>query len=70
MGRRRKMKSIEVKINIPEETYFAFERRLTNDFRNKPEYGIRSQLITALIIKWLEATSPTSPIVVPQETTQ
>lgn len=59
MGRRRKMKSVEVKINIPEETYFAFERRLTNDFRNKPEYGIRSQLITALIIRWLEQNTET-----------
>lgn len=54
MGRRRKGRTVEVKALIPEEIYFRFERRLTNDFANKPEYGLRSQLITQLIVKWLD----------------
>lgn len=53
MGRRRKTPTQEIKVLIPEEVYFAFERELTNDFTNKPEYGARSQLITTLIINWL-----------------
>jgi hypothetical protein len=54
MGVRRKGKSVEMKLLIPEETYFRFERRLTSDFTKKPEYGRRSQIITALILSWLE----------------
>lgn len=56
MGRRRKGKSIEMKILLPEEVYFQLEKQLTNGFNNKPIYGLRSQLVTALIIKWLEQT--------------
>lgn len=57
MGRRRKGKSIEMKILLPEDIYFQLESRLTNNFNKKPIYGLRSQLITALILKWLQQTT-------------
>lgn len=53
MGRRRSTPTVEIKVLIPEEIYFKFERALTNDFKNKPEYGLRSQIITTLIQNWL-----------------
>lgn len=53
MGRRRKGRSVEVKILIPEFTYLQFERELTLNFKTKPEYGVRSQVITLLIQAWL-----------------
>lgn len=53
MGRRRKGNSYSMKVNIPEATYHEFERALTANFSNKPEYGLRSQIITTLINEWL-----------------
>lgn len=54
MGRRRKGKSVEIKLLIPEQLYFEFEKALTGNFTKKPDYGIRSQLISALIQRWLK----------------
>lgn len=56
MGIRRKGKSVEVKLLIPEMVYLEFEKALTNNFSSKPVYGMRSQIITSLIQKWLEET--------------
>jgi len=55
MGRRRKGKAVEIKLLIPEKIYFEFEKELTNNFKDKPVYGARSQLVTSLIIRWIEA---------------
>lgn len=75
MGRRRKGRSVEVKLLIPEFTYLQFERELTLNFKTKPEYGVRSQVITRLIQDWLatreaernQATEPNEqPLPTPQ----
>lgn len=44
-----------MKLLIPEMIYLEFEKELTNNFADKPVYGARSQLITALITRWIEA---------------
>lgn len=57
--------SRELKVNIPEEVYFRLEEKLTSRFTKKPIYGQRSQLITALIVEWLnkiEAQKETSNV--------
>lgn len=53
MGRRRKGKSVEVKLLIPELTYLQFEREICSGFAHKPQYGVRSQVITRLIQDWI-----------------
>lgn len=58
MGRRRKGKSVEIKLLIPEQVYFRFEKALTNNFTSKPVYGMRSQVITTLILRWLDSLQP------------
>ena len=55
MGIRRKGKSVEMKVLIPEQIYLAFERELTNNFTSKPVYGVRSQIITDLIVSWIDS---------------
>ena len=61
MGRRRKGKSVEVKLLIPESVYFRFERAITSGFKKAPEYGVRSQVITQLITRWLDSIEKPSP---------
>ena len=64
MGRRRKGKSVEVKLLIPEVVYLELEKALTNNFSSRPVYGMRSQLITYLIQQWLkEDKTPPQEIV-------
>ena len=53
MAIRRLGASRELKVNIPEEVYFRLEEKLTSSFSKKPVYGQRSQLLTALILEWL-----------------
>ncbi len=79
MGKRRKGKSTELKLLIPENIYFRFERAITNNFKSRPEYGARSQLITTLISRWLDEieasanaevnNSPAGTTIDPKETT-
>lgn len=57
MAIRRKGAMRELKIVIPESVYFELERRLTNNFKEKPMYGVRSQLITAIIQRYLQETT-------------
>lgn len=64
MGRRRKGKSVEVKLLIPEMIYLEFEKALTNNFSSKPVYGMRSQIITFLIQRWLEENKASTPNII------
>jgi len=66
MGRRRKGKSVEIKLLIPEMVYFEFEKQLTNNFQSKPVYGVRSQIVTSLIISWIKAKKAAAPSEPPQ----
>lgn len=61
MGRRRRGKTIETKLLLPEAVYLELEKRLTNNFQTKPIYGARSQLITELIVKYLETPPLQNP---------
>lgn len=61
MGRRRKGKAVEVKVLVPEAIYLRLERALTSNFSHKPEYGTRSQLITSLIVNWLNEREQYTP---------
>lgn len=54
MGKRRKGKAVEIKLLVPEKIYLEFEKALTNNFTVKPVYGMRSQVLTSLIVKWLD----------------
>jgi hypothetical protein len=49
MGLRRNIPVIPIRVYVPEELYFRFERLLTQNFAKKPQYGLRSQVICALI---------------------
>lgn len=61
MGKRRKGRSVEIKLLIPERIYLEFERELTQNFSQRPAYGARSQIVTQLITEWLAKGKETTP---------
>lgn len=54
MGKRRRGKTTEVKLYLPEMTFFRLEKILTQNFKSKPTYGVRSQMLTRIIEDWLD----------------
>ena len=53
---------IAVNISIPADLLNEVDLLLIDPFRGKPKYGARSQLITGLLVSWLEQQKDTADV--------
>jgi hypothetical protein len=60
VGTRRTGRNTLWRCYIPEEIAAQIELRLADPLRDKPTYGARSQLVTALLIRYLAELNQTN----------